>query len=396
MKVFFILALSLALASASVIDPNDSLNDEEFREEFNLPEITDPEEQRAHEEALEAAEQEVKEVNEAFLAHNASWFDEINELSDVPADMWTEHAGRILATGRIDPAPEDRYNAESERYFDQFRYSRAAVPDSYSAVDEGLVTPVRNQGNCGSCVAFATAANVETCFKKVTGVFGDYSEQHMLDCGRKYKGAAACRGAATHSYTDWLADKKVQPASEEQYPYIAKQQKCSKPMPSFDQGANITGSYITYRANEELLKQMVYEHGTVVGSVVSSGPFSRYSKGIFAGCTDHNRLDHCIAVVGYGSEGGVDYWLIKNSWGTNWGENGYIRLQRGVNMCGIGKEIALVTCGRSDGTAVAPSTAAPTTTKAPCKDQFKQCRKLAKWGFCDYFEKECNKSCKRC
>ena len=99
----------------------------------------------------------------------------------------------------------------------------------------GLVTPVRNQGNCGSCVAFATAANVETCFKKVTGVFGDYSEQHMLDCGRKYKGAAACRGAATHSYTDWLADKKVQPASEEQYPYIAKQQKCSKPMPSFDQ-----------------------------------------------------------------------------------------------------------------------------------------------------------------
>ena len=121
-------------------------------------------------------------MNDAFLAHNATWFDEINELSDVPADMWDEHAGMvvisffshyiraicflsllffcsilinmkiyskmgyihiynlglILARGRIDPAPEDRYNAESERYFDQFRYSRAAVPDSYSAVDAGF------------------------------------------------------------------------------------------------------------------------------------------------------------------------------------------------------------------------------------------------------------------
>ena len=62
-------------------------------------------------------------------------------------------------------------------------------------------------------------------------------------------------------------------------------------------GANITGSYITHEADEELLKKMVYEHGAVVGTVVSSGPFSRYSKGIFAGCTDHTRLDHAITVV---------------------------------------------------------------------------------------------------
>ena len=99
----------------------------------------------------------------------------------------------------------------------------------------GLVTPVRNQGNCGSCVAFATAANVETCFKKVTGVFGDYSEQQLLDCGYDHLGADACGGANTNSYTDWLAAKKVQPASEEQYPYIAGKSKCPKPMPSFDQ-----------------------------------------------------------------------------------------------------------------------------------------------------------------
>ena len=142
------------------------------------------------------------------------------------------------------------------------------------------------------------------------------------------------------------------------------------------------------------MKRMVYEHGAVVGSVVAAGPFGRYSKGIFAGCTDHKRLDHCIAVVGYGSEGGVDYWLIKNSWGTWWGENGYIRLKRGVNMCGIGYEIATVTCAKTGGATVAPATT--TTTKAPCKDNYDDCSWLVKWGFCGMFGNECKKSCNRC
>ena len=103
---------------------------------------------------------------------------------------------------------------------------------------------MKKQGHCGSCVAFATVANVETCFKKVTGVFGDYSEQQMLDCAYEYKKkrakkqkyeTLACRGSAFHSYTDWLADKEVQPASEEEYPYTASKGECPKPMPSFDQ-----------------------------------------------------------------------------------------------------------------------------------------------------------------
>ena len=114
----------------------------------------------------------------------------------------------------------------------------------------GLVTPVRFQGSCGSCVAFATAVTVETCFKKVTGVFGDYSEQQMVDCAYKYKGAAACKGAATHSYTDWLADKKIKLASEAQYPYKDAKGTCSANPPVFNQGAAITGAYKTYEATE--------------------------------------------------------------------------------------------------------------------------------------------------
>ena len=159
-------------------------------------------------------------------------------------------------------------------------------------------------------------------------------------------------------------------------------------------GAIITGSYITHEGDEELLKKMVYEHGAVVGTVVARGPFSRYSRGIFAGCNPYRtRLDHAITVVGYGSEGGVDYWLIKNSWGTSWGENGYMRLKRGVNMCYIGREFTLVTCGLRDGATVAPSTA---PTQAPCKDESKDCPLLARMNFCFIFRNECKKSCQKC
>ena len=216
----------------------------------------------------------------------------------------------------------------------------------------------------------------------------------MVDCAYNYEYANACNGAATHSYTQWLGDKKIKLASEGAYPYKGVKGTCPAKVTPFNQGAAVTGSYKTYEGTEELMKKVVYEHGAVVGSVVAKGPFQQYSKGIFAGCPKSNAplLDHCIAVVGYGTEGGVDYWLIKNSWGTSWGENGYIRLKRGVGMCGIGTEIATVTCGKVGG----PTDAPPVTTAKPCKDEWSDCGMLKSMGWCPYIGNECKKSCGKC
>ena len=82
-----------------------------------------------------------------------------------------------------------------------------------------------------------------------------------------------------------------------------------------------------------------------------------------SGCTDHVYTDHAVVVVGYGTEKGVDYWTIRNSWGTSWGEKGYIRVKRGVKMCGIGTEIVHVNCSKTDGTTSA--TQSTTTTAMP-------------------------------
>ena len=90
----------------------------------------------------------------------------------------------------------------------------------------------------------------------------------------------------------------------------------------------------------------MYKYGAVVTSFQASGPFEEYAGGIFAGCgPDDKNRDHAVTVVGYGSEAGLDYWLVKNSWGPRWGEGGYFRIKRGAAMCGIGDHLVMVDCG---------------------------------------------------
>ena len=112
-----------------------------------------------------------------------------------------------------------------------------------------------------------------------------------------------------------------------------------------------------------------------MSTVASLGPFQNYGGGIFSGCTS-SKQDHAITVVGYGTEEetGEDFWLIKNSWGSDWGEAGFIRLRRGVGMCGIGQQYAVPVCGQEEGTTSAPVTAA--TTPA-CVDKYSNCPELA-------------------
>ena len=114
-----------------------------------------------------------------------------------------------------------------------------------------------------------------------------------------------------------------------------------------------------------------------------------YGGGIFSDCRG-SRADHAITVVGYGSENGQKFWLLKNSWGTGWGENGYMRILRGYSMCGIGNTIVTGECG-----AVPGPTDATITTPIPCFDRNRKCRKWAKTN-CARVGKVCAKSCGLC
>merc|ERR1719500_962310 len=180
----FLCGLSLVL-SGTLPDGVDTLEDldiEDFEDYFGLEHVTDPEEKEKREEALKENEELVKEANEAYNNGDQSWFDEVNEYSDLPIDEFlANHTGLLMnvterfATGLL--PIKMPYDEVSERYFDGYRYCRSTAPAAYNAVTAGLVTSVKSQGSCGSCAAFATMATVETCFAKQLGgasKVGDY------------------------------------------------------------------------------------------------------------------------------------------------------------------------------------------------------------------------------
>ena len=265
MRVVCILLLSvscsMALPSKSNLDfdPNDKLGEKEFDEKFNKEhrEIFDYEEYEKRKEALKENEEEVKKENEEFKEGKITWFDKINEDSDLPKDEFeSEKTGMVMpeefGRGLLEPLPENRVDDKSERYFASFLHR--AVPSSYSSVALGNVSPIKDQMLCGSCVAFASMAAIETCFNRVTGVFGDYAEQQFLDGAYGYGDAHGCNGAATHDYLKWAAminplrNKGSGLPHENQRPYANTEPSYgSMSNKTYNQGRrNCSHSYIIY------------------------------------------------------------------------------------------------------------------------------------------------------
>merc|ERR1719360_46125 len=373
LPIFLVQALLFQLAvgqhaNFDDLDPNDEMSEDEFEKYYHKEKPSDSKEY------------------EKFKKGESTWSEKVNEFSDLPDDEFKkQRTGALNGKGRglLRPDPENMVDADSELFFAAVRMTRGSAPDSYSSVDEGLVSGVKNQDTCGSCVAFSTAAAVETCFMKQTGRLGDVPEQEFVDCGYGQEGAAGCNGAQIYSYGKYWADNSKTLSHESLYAYkdTDTDYTCSN-LDEYKMGAQITNNYYTYSGDEESLKELVYTYGAVVSTVQAEGDFSDYSSGVFAGCSG-SATDHAITVVGYGTEDGVDYWLIKNSWGTSWGEDGYIKLKRGVNMCGIGTEYSVPIC-----TTVTGATDSPLTTAKPCTDNYSNCATLA--------ESNCQNSCGLC
>lgn len=215
------------------------------------------------------------------------------------------------------------------------------VPD---AVDwrtvPGRVSRVKNQGQCGSCWAFASTGVLEGQERdrlKGTNATGlvELSEQNLVDCVKDDYG---CNGGLMSDALEFVKEEGGID-DERSYPYEAKTKKCR-----YQKNKSVmsdAGAAILPEGDEQKLKQMVAKFGPVSVAIdASSFWFMFYRKGVFHHrfCgKKFNQLDHAVLVVGYGTDPKHgDYWIVKNSWGPNWGEKGYIRMARNnKNMCGI-------------------------------------------------------------
>ena len=217
------------------------------------------------------------------------------------------------------------------------------TPFSIDWREKGVVNPVRDQGQCGSCWAFATTANAESVWAISSGQLLDLSEEYLVDCatGVGYFNMG-CNGGNPDSAFKYMINNGQ--CSESSYPYtsgITKTagpcQKCTKTPVQFSGCFDVT-------PNDQIsLKAAVAKQPVVVAIEADTRYFQSYSGGILDSTACGTSLDHAVEIVSYGTENGIDYWNVRNSWSSSWGENGYVRIKRSsstndIGICGIAAE----------------------------------------------------------
>merc|ERR1712151_214297 len=281
----------------------------------------------------------------------------VNEFSDMPAD---EFSAKMFGFKPVD-APA---------VLTVHEYRGEALASSVDWRTSGAVTPVKNQGQCGSCWSFSTTGALEGAWKISQGQLVSLSEEEFVQCDT---GSNGCGGGSMQQAFSWAKTQNL--CTEDSYPYTSgggtggscHKSGCSVGIP---QGGVV--GYKSVDQSEQALMSALNRQPVSIAVEADRSVFQSYSSGIMSGMCG-TSLDHGILAVGYGSEDGTHYWLVKNSWGTSWGMQGFAKLLRGKNSageCGILMQASYPLVSGSPGPAPTPGPSpGPSPGPAPgCAD----------------------------
>jgi len=245
----------------------------------------------------------------------------INRFADLSAEEFRAyHTGFVKGSGANSTKPL----ASPEEV------SRAKA-SGWDWRNHGAVTGVKDQARCGSCWAFSAVCAMEGAWFLAGNTLTSLSEQELVSCGP----GGGCNGGDMHDALEWVL-KHGGLNAEKAYPYTSAGGSTGSCSSSKEKTsvASISSVHSIAKDEDQILATMTKDGPLSIG--VDAGKFQSYKSGVMSSCSGRS-LDHGVAIVGY--QASHDAWIVKNSWGSSWGESGYIRLAKGSNQCGLTKEV---------------------------------------------------------
>lgn len=215
-----------------------------------------------------------------------------------------------------------------------------ATVDTVDWRGKGILSPVKDQGQCGSCWAFSATEQIETDAAIATGKLISLAPQQITSCDKTDDG---CGGGNTETAYEYVKKAGgIEPETD--YPYTSgksgKTGSCEAE--KSEEAVSITGfSHVSQTSSSEG-KMVTQMKKSPISVCVDAGKWQTYRSGIL-GKSCGEQLDHCVQAIGLGEKEGKSYWIVRNSWNTDWGVDGYIYVQEGINACGIAKDATVVT-----------------------------------------------------